>query len=56
VVRMRSVYQLLANHVALDNVAAQRWLEWLGFELTDPIAFGPDRVLFRPFSWSAPDV
>lgn len=56
VARMRASYQLLANYVALENVAAQRWLQWLGFTLEAPVAFGPDHALFRPFSWSAPDV
>lgn len=56
VARMRAVYQLLANHVAIENEAAQRWLVWLGFELADPVTFGPDRMLFRPFSWRRADV
>lgn len=49
----RERYDLLFNTVDDRNEAAKRWLRWLGFTLLDPQPHGPDRVMFRPFFWSA---
>ena len=53
VAEMWDGYSLLFNLVDDRNEAAKRWLQWLGFTLLDPIAYGPDRLPFRPFYWSA---
>lgn len=40
---------LLYNFVDQRNVAAIRWLRWLGFQFSDPIAYGVDGLPFLPF-------
>lgn len=47
--RWRSVYPTLENVVDERNVAAHRWLRWLGFTLDEPRPYGPDKMPFRPF-------
>lgn len=51
---MRSRYSRLFNVVDDRNVAAKRWLSWLGFTLSDPFPYGPYEMPFRLFQWSAP--
>lgn len=46
-------YSLLFNFVDQRNVAAHRWLRWLGFTLRDPVPYGPDHLPFHPFFWSS---
>ncbi|WGH28256.1 hypothetical protein 10KY502B_gene0056 [Xanthomonas phage 10KY502B] len=40
---------LLYNFVDQRNIAAIRWLRWLGFQFSDPIAYGVDGLPFLPF-------
>ena len=42
-------YDLLRNHVDARNAMAIRWLRWLGFDILDPVPFGPDQLPFHPF-------
>jgi len=47
---MREQYPvLLYNFVDARNVAAIRWLHWLGFQFDDPILYGEDQIPFLPF-------
>lgn len=50
---MRANYSVLFNAVDDRNTSAKRWLTWLGFTLLGPMIYGPDRLPFRPFYWSA---
>lgn len=50
---MQARYALLFNVVDDRNVAAKRWLQWLGFTLGEPFLHGPYRMPFRIFQWSA---
>lgn len=50
---MRRGFTLLFNAVDDRNEAAKRWLRWLGFDLDEPFAHGPDGVSFRMFQWEA---
>lgn len=52
---MQALFPHLENRVDNRNVAAHRWLEWLGFTLEAPEPHGPDGVLFRRF-WRMRDV
>ena len=40
---------LLYNFVDQRNIAAIRWLRWLGFQFSDPIPYGVDGLPFLPF-------
>lgn len=44
-------YNLLVNVVDDRNKDAIRWIKWLGFDLGEPMAYGPDRMPFRRFIW-----
>ena len=41
----------MRNHVDVRNAQSIRWLKWLGFKIENPVPFGPDQVLFHPFTW-----
>lgn len=41
--------RLLYNFVDARNLAAIRWLRWLGFQFGDPIPYGVDGLPFLPF-------
>lgn len=56
VAQMQAAFPMLINAVHDDNVAAKRWLRWLGFHLLDATPVGPDRALFRPFYRTRDDV
>ena len=43
---------ILINMVDARNTLSIRWLKWLGFTIHDSIPFGPDNMLFHPFSMS----
>lgn len=43
-------HQVLVNYVDARNVAAIRWLAWLGFEIGDPVPYGLHRLPFRQFT------
>lgn len=47
--RMQAAFPFLCNAVDARNVAAIRWLKWLGFEFCNPIPCGPDDLPFLPF-------
>ena len=49
VARMLERHQTLINYVDVRNHAAIRWLEWLGFHMGSPTAYGPNQLLFRQF-------
>ena len=40
---------VLTNMVDVRNVQSIRWLKWVGFDVHDPVPFGPDGMLFHPF-------
>lgn len=50
--RMKMNYESLCNLVDAENTTAIEWLEVLGFEFSDPVAFGPFELPFIPFGWS----
>lgn len=47
--RWMDKYVEMGNVVDARNRGAIRLLKWLGFELGEPVAFGPDALLFHPF-------
>lgn len=47
--RVREQYSVLENYVDARNALAIRWLKWLGFDIKEPVIFGPDGLLFHPF-------
>lgn len=49
----RSRFQYIANWVDSRNTAAVKWIESVGFEVHDPIPYGPDQVPFHYFEWRA---
>lgn len=49
VAQMMERHQSLINYVDARNVAAIRWLEWLGFSMGSPTPYGPNQLLFRQF-------
>lgn len=44
-----SKYDSLANFVDARNTHAIRWLDWLGFEVGEPIDYGLFQLPFHPF-------
>lgn len=46
-------HDMLFNFVDNRNTKAQKWLQWLGFQLEEPRPFGTAGLLFRPFTMSA---
>ncbi len=53
VAEMRQRYTLLQNVVDDRNVVSKRWLQWLGFTLSDPQPFGYEQRPFRIFEMKA---
>lgn len=49
--KMQENYQHLENYVDDRNVAAIRWLGWLGFTIYPPRPLGRRGVPFRRFDW-----
>ncbi|MEG3641095.1 hypothetical protein [Magnetococcus sp. PR-3] len=49
VVQMRRAWPHLVNVVADDNTPVKQWLQWLGFELSAPFAYGRAGRMFRRF-------
>ena len=47
---MTSHYEALANFVDARNQHSIKWLDWLGFEIGDPVDFGVFQLPFHPFS------
>ena len=47
--RMRTHYAVLRNVVDDRNTVSKRWLEWLGFTLSEPHPYGYERRPFRTF-------
>ena len=47
-------YPVLRNFVDDRNTVSKRWLEWLGFKLSDPVIFGGHT--FRSFELRSSDV
>lgn len=47
---------VLINMVDVRNKKSIRWLKWLGFNIHDPVPFGPDGMLFHPFIMENYDV
>lgn len=56
VARMRSLYNLLENHVDARNTKAIRWLRWLGFEIGPARRYGPHGALFHYFKLETDNV
>jgi hypothetical protein len=52
--RWRRQYRRLENLVWSENATAIRWLDWLGFELADPVEI--NGVEWRPFAMEREDV
>lgn len=48
--RMKSMYNLLENHIDARNTRAIRWLRWLGFTIHEQRPFGPHGAMFHYFS------
>lgn len=46
---MRKRYNILINFVDVRNKRAIRWLEWLGFEMSDPKPYGVNNMPFMQF-------
>lgn len=38
----------MQNHIDARYLAAVRWAKWLGFEVGDPVPYGPAGQLFHP--------
>jgi hypothetical protein len=51
--RVKPHYDCLFNYVDQRNRRAIRWLQWLGFKMSDPVIYGVFRRPFLPFSWRA---
>lgn len=47
---MLARYDELMNYVDDRNEVTKRWLQWLGFTLTDPVLMGYEQVPFRQFT------
>ncbi|MEE9598140.1 MAG: hypothetical protein V3V96_15320 [Acidiferrobacterales bacterium] len=41
----------LLNYVDVRNRTSVSWLSRVGFTLHDPVPYGPDELLFHPFTW-----
>ncbi|WP_313609244.1 hypothetical protein [Rhizobium sp.] len=50
---MRQRYKLLQNVVDDRNEVSKRWLEWMGFTLSEPHPFGYEQRPFRIFEMKA---
>lgn len=46
---MLAIYPRLMNAVDARYTASVRWIEWLGFDLSEPVPIGKDGALFRVF-------
>lgn len=53
IAQFNALFPLLFNTVDDRNVAAKRWLRWLGFTVSEPEPTGCDGELFCPFFRSA---
>ena len=51
VANMQHMYYYLENYVDVRNVAAIKWLKWLGFEFAPAIPIGRRGELFHRFFW-----
>lgn len=51
VANMQHIYYSLENYVDVRNVAAIKWLKWLGFEFAPAIPIGKRGELFHRFFW-----
>lgn len=49
VAKMHVKHQTLLNYVDVRNTVAIRWLEWLGFEFSEPEPYGPHGMPFMKF-------
>ncbi|MDF1565800.1 MAG: hypothetical protein P1V51_22385 [Deltaproteobacteria bacterium] len=49
-------YDLVCNFVSAENTPSLRWLRWLGFEVLEPIPFGPRDLPFHPVVKERTDV
>jgi hypothetical protein len=45
----RERHPVMRNFIDTRNKTSIRWLKWLGFELLDPVPFGPKQIPFHPF-------
>lgn len=48
--QMLARYDRLENYIDTRNRAALRWAKWLGFEIGEPIEYGPIRRKFHPIA------
>lgn len=46
---MKKEAVVLINMVDARNKISIKWLKWMGFEIHNPVPFGPDGMLFHPF-------
>lgn len=51
--RMMGQYAMLRNIVDDRNAVSKRWLEWLGFTLSEPVPMGYEQLPFRIFEMKA---
>lgn len=54
--QMTSQYSVLRNIVDDRNEVSKRWLEWLGFTLSEPVPIGYEQRPFRVFEMRANNV
>jgi hypothetical protein len=40
----------VVNYVDARNTKAVKWFRWLGFEVSDPVPYGPNGALFHRFT------
>ena len=46
---LKKHYQVMENYVDARNMDSIKWLEWLGFEVFDPVTFGLEKLPFHRF-------
>lgn len=54
--KLLEVWPLLTNYVDARYTKALRWVEWLGFQIGDPVPFGVAGLPFHPISIRRQDV
>lgn len=54
--RWLDLFPVLANHVDVRNALSVRWLGWLGFDVRQPVPYGPRGLPFHPFLMRRHDV
>jgi len=47
--RMSEYFPTLENYVNVNNKFTIKWLKWCGFDILEPIEYGPFKKPFHPF-------